>query len=411
MYIKLFNERNATLSTIIDLLRLDLASTKTNNIQKPEDRLKFCSVIPLSSRPLLYIFQLPTMVSVPGDVTTVATTFGAMLLGTCFGCSLTGLVFVQCVLYYKLYPGDYAWTKFLVFVVWALDLTHTILIITTVWTSVITNYNKPENMDIIPPALGLSVAVTAAITFLVHCFFANRIRKLMKTWYIAAPVVVLAFFRLFTACISTSEIIRLKHYSLFIRPYPAWIFTSGVTLSASVEIIITTTMVIFLGTRKTGFANMNHIINSLILYTLETGSISAFVTVASLICWLIMRHNLIFLGMHFAIAKLYANSLLATLNTRKRLRIDRMYSSERDQNGVSAGLPYSGGNKSRVSQRILGPAATQKGLNVNVETTVVSRIDERFDDFDEQRDSVTEFEKDSQDVRDSAEKGHTTDFP
>lgn len=50
-------------------------------------------------------------------------------------------------------------------------------------------------------------------------------------------------------------------------------------------------------------------------------------------------------------------------------------------------------------------------LNVNVETTVVSRIDERFDDFDEQRDSVTEFEKDSQDVRDSAEKGHTTDFP
>ena len=38
-----------------------------------------------------------------------------------------------------------------------------------------------------------------------------------------------------------------------------------------------------------------------------------------------------------------------SLNTRKRLRIDRMYSSERDQNGVAAGLPYSGVNKSRVS--------------------------------------------------------------
>jgi len=86
MYIKLlYNGIYATLSTI-DLLRLDLASTKTNNIQKPQDRLKFCSVIPLSSRPLLYIFQLPIMVSVKGDVTTVATTFGAMLLGTCFGC-------------------------------------------------------------------------------------------------------------------------------------------------------------------------------------------------------------------------------------------------------------------------------------------------------------------------------------
>jgi len=51
-------------------------------------------------------------------------------------------------------------------------------------------------------------------------------------------------------------------------------------------------------------------------------------------------------------------------------------------------------------------------LNVNVETTVVSKIDERFDDFDEQRDScVTECEKDAQDVRDSAEKGHRADFP
>lgn len=243
----------------------------------------------------------------------------------------------------------------------------------------------------------------------------------MKNWYIALPVIILAFCRLLAACCSTSEIIRLKHYSLFIRPYPAWIFTTGVTLSASVEIIITMTMIIFLGSRKTGFANMNHIINSLVLYTLETGSVTSIVTVASLICWLIMRHNLIFLGMHFAIAKLYANSLLATLNTRKRLRIDRMYSSEREQTGgLTAGLPYTGVNKSLVSQRILGPTTTQKSmqLNVNVETTVVSKIDEGFDDFDrdieEQRDSVTEFEKDEhrlEGLRGSSEKDPHVQFP
>ncbi|KAI5991741.1 hypothetical protein F5J12DRAFT_897432 [Pisolithus orientalis] len=387
--------------------------------------------------------------TVPGDVTTVATTYGAILLGTCLGCALTGLVFVQCVLYYKLYPGDYAWTKFLVFLVWALDLTHTILIVVTAWQSVITGFNKPEDMDLIPPALG---AVTAAVTFLVHwsvaaCISgdgahgippASSLTEFGNKWYIAVPVVILAFCRLLAACCSTSEIIHLKHYSLFIRPYPAWIFTVGVTLSASVEIIITTTMIIFLGSRKTGFANMNHIINSLILYTLETGSVTSIVTVASLICWLIMRHNLIFLGMHFAIAKrvfsvfslvgnlflpitVYANSLLATLNTRKRLRVDRMYSSERDQTGgLAAGLPYSGVNKSHVSQRILGPTTTQKSmqLNVNVETTVVSKIDEGFNDFDhdieDQRDSLTEFEKDEHklgELRGSSEKEPNVHFP
>jgi len=202
---------------------------------------------------------------------------------------------------------------------------------------------------------------------------------LTKNSYIAAPVVFLAFLRLVAACVSTSEIIRLKRYSLFIQPYPSWVFTLGVTLSASVEFIITTVMIIFLGSRKTGFANMNHIINSLILYTLETGGITCLVTIASLLCWLLMRHNLIFLGMHFAIAKLYANSLLATLNTRKRLRIDHINSSERDHNNGLTPMPSP--NRSHFSNRMLAPTVAQKSLNVNVETTIVSQIDEDKDHY------------------------------
>ena len=37
-----------------------------------------------------------------------------------------------------------------VFAVWGLDLMHTICITVAVWQSVITNFNKPEDMDIIP---------------------------------------------------------------------------------------------------------------------------------------------------------------------------------------------------------------------------------------------------------------------
>ncbi|KAI9566313.1 hypothetical protein HD554DRAFT_1179064 [Boletus coccyginus] len=295
----------------------------------------------------------------PGDVTTVATVHGAILLGTCFACGLTGIVFVQSIMYYKLYPGDFAWTKALVFAVWAFDMMHTICIVVSVWQSVITS--QVQDLDAIPSALGLSVAVTALVTFMVHCFFANRIRMLTKQWYVAAPVVFLAFLRLFAACVSTGEIIRLKQYSLFIKPYPSWVFTLGVTLSASVEIIITTVMIIFLGSRRTGFANMNHIINSLILYTLETGGITCLVTIASLICWLLMRHNLIFLGMHFAIAKLYANSLLATLNTRKRLKVDRVTSSEREHNNGLTPTPSP--MRSHFSNRMLAPSAAQKSID------------------------------------------------
>ncbi|KAG2342029.1 hypothetical protein BDR05DRAFT_887312 [Suillus weaverae] len=294
-----------------------------------------------------------------GDVVTVATVYGAILLGTCIGCGLTGIVFVQTVLYFKFYPSDSIYNKALVSLVMALDMMHTILIIVSVWESVIVNFNRPDLMDLIPKALGLSVAITAAVTFLVHCFFANRVRKLTKRWYFAAPLVFLAFLRLRELLHSHSQFMRLRHYSLFIKPFPSWVFTLGVTLSAAVEFIITTVMVIFLGRSRTGFATMNHIINSLILYTLETGSFTCAVTIASLICWMVMRHNLIFLGMHFAIAKLYANSLLATLNTRKRLRADRTFSSQREADVYPASLNI---HKSSVRVLYYSSCVTLTGL-------------------------------------------------
>lgn len=111
--------------------------------------------------------------------------------------------------------------------------------------------------------------------------------------------------------------------------------------------------------------------------------------------WLLMRHNLIFLGMHFGIAKrmflqfkccemkltsfiVYANSLLATyvyprcaaiitkfapsrLNMRKRLRVDRMYSSERDHHNILTPLPTPI-NKSHFSVRRLTRLSNTVGV-------------------------------------------------
>ncbi|THV01289.1 hypothetical protein K435DRAFT_836909 [Dendrothele bispora CBS 962.96] len=48
----------------------------------------------------------------------------------------------------------------------------------------------------------------------------------------------------------------------------------------------------------------------------ENGAIT---TVATMLCWLAMD-NLVFLGLHFVISKLYAGSVLAVLNYRARLR-------------------------------------------------------------------------------------------
>ncbi|KAF5313022.1 hypothetical protein D9619_002510 [Psilocybe cf. subviscida] len=65
---------------------------------------------------------------------------------------------------------------------------------------------------------------------------------------------------------------------------------------------------------------LHELIDSLILYTFEIGSLTSVATVISMLCWTVLNNSLIFLGLHFVIGKLYANSLLATLNSRREFR-------------------------------------------------------------------------------------------
>jgi len=143
----------------------------------------------------------------------------------------------------------------------------------------------------------------------------------------------MAFMRLFAACVSTAEMIHLERYSAFTERYPGWVFTLGLSLSSAVDIIITAWLCYFLRAirRSAASTTMIHVVDTLTLYTLENGSLTCVATTASLICWLTMPRNLVFLGLHFVIGKLYANSLLASLNTRKELREMRSYASPEDR--------------------------------------------------------------------------------
>jgi len=71
---------------------------------------------------------------------------------------------------------------------------------------------------------------------------------------------------------------------------------------------------------------MKGVLDTLTLYTLENGLVTCLTTVAALIFWLISRSS-VALSLHFVIGKLYPNSLLVLLNTRKSLR--QSYASDR----------------------------------------------------------------------------------
>ncbi|KAJ8085231.1 hypothetical protein PM082_004025 [Marasmius tenuissimus] len=256
------------------------------------------------------------------DSVPLPTTVGSLLLGALLSAFLSGTVCVQTYLYHKLYPRESWRLRSLVLGVWALDSIHTALIWSALWEYFVAEFGNFDYIGRIPRTLALSVAFTATLTFCVHCFLAHRIFKLSHSnWIITVPIAILALLRLLAAITSTVEMVILQSYDGFEKKI-GWLFTLGLGLSSGVDVLITISLFYLLRrSRSESLGKLNDAIDSMIMYTFETGSVTAAATIASMICWIYIDQTaLVFMGLHFIIGKLYASSLLVTLNTRKELR-------------------------------------------------------------------------------------------
>jgi len=305
-------------------------------------------------------------------------TFGALLIGGLFASLLSGFVIIQVVVYFKLYPADGPRLKVLVLTIWFLDTCHTICIWLSLWSYFIDNYGNLPGINIIPWSLALSVQFPAILTFIVHTFFAQRIFMLSKRNYIlTVPIVVLAILRVVSGSVTTAFMLHLHTFSRF-RHDVRFIFTTGLALSTAVDVIITASLFILLQTSRTGGATLDAVIDALIRYTFETASLTCAGTIASMLCWTITPNNLIFMGLHFVIGKLYANSLLVTLNTREAIR--RAHSQGSGDHGVRINYVHEPRrSRPRDSDQITLPSPTDtKPKEERVEVVVERNIESQL---------------------------------
>ncbi|TFK56308.1 hypothetical protein OE88DRAFT_226 [Heliocybe sulcata] len=283
---------------------------------------------------------------------------------------------MQAYLYFRTFKMDYWRIRAPVLVVWLFDVIHSGLICGGSWRYLIQNFGNDDIVDFIPLPIGLTVLVTATITFIVQTFFTNRVLVLSKkNWYICGPMFLMALCRLVAAIASTGLMIHLRSFDAFVFGY-AWVFTLGLCCAATLDILITVSLCWYLTQSRTGISSMDQIVDAIMVYTINNGILTCVCTVISLICWVVMPHNLIFLGIHFALSKLYANSFLATINTRETLRERSHASSERGHP-----LPVLFPHRSSASNRFLDNSAIGRAtkLEINVEKTIQHEIEIAID--------------------------------
>ncbi|OBZ68460.1 hypothetical protein A0H81_11483 [Grifola frondosa] len=281
----------------------------------------------VNAAPLLFGLRCGTMWRKPPSqyldtMSEVGRTIGAVLVGSLVAAYLSGTVSMQALFYYRLYPDDSMRFKIIVSVIWVLDIMHTAMASASIWDYLIENWGSDTIFDFIPWTIAFTISITATITFTVQFFYAYRVYSVSRgNLYITIPIVVFATARIGVAGIATVEMIRLRSFEAFGREY-GWAFALGLSLSSALDILVTVSLCVFLRRSRTGFSSMDRVINTLTLYTIQSGLLTCIVTIIALIFWLAIPHSLVFFGIHLAICKLYSNSLLATLNARRSLRVD-----------------------------------------------------------------------------------------
>ncbi|KAJ6520546.1 hypothetical protein C8R45DRAFT_63076 [Mycena sanguinolenta] len=300
----------------------------------------------------------------------VQTTFGPLLVGALFASLLAGISNLQTVHYYRSYSKDPIRIKVLVFLVWLLDNIHTIFIWNALWYYFIRSYGNADEIDRILWSIALIVLLTALITVLVHAFLLHRIFYLgNKNWFMITPIIILAIFRLACASVTTSRMFEYQSFEL-LKERARWIFTLGLAVSSTVDVLICGLLVYLFRSNRTEAGRLNHVLDKLILYGLESGSLTCVGTITSMICWLAIP-NMVFLGLYFVISKLYANSLFITLNTRNSI-FPGHFSRSLERPPISLlDIPPSFALKQHT------PVISSADLQISVQTQTNVQFDER----------------------------------
>ncbi|KAI0628298.1 hypothetical protein C8Q77DRAFT_468050 [Trametes polyzona] len=267
----------------------------------------------------------PTGVSAPQDVMAppalpaLDNTYGAMLLGAAFGFMLYGLTVHQTYRYSRLYPKDATWMKGLVASILALETLHTTTTLIGIYFHLITNYFNPPSLAmghwstrLITPTTGITIVLCQSFyAYRVYVIGPNFVYRALVATALVCMVVEFGF-----TMAATVEGFRLP---LADFKEVSWLVSAMFGFAVFVDVCLTGTLVMVLLRSRTGFKRTDSLIEVLIVYSINTGLLTSIFGLLCFIFAIILPGNLIYIGISIVGVKLYANSVLAVLNSRRAL--------------------------------------------------------------------------------------------
>ncbi|KAJ6632119.1 hypothetical protein B0H10DRAFT_4892 [Mycena sp. CBHHK59/15] len=263
----------------------------------------------------------PSAAQLAALVALVKQLFATSFIGFAFATTLYGISVLQAYLYYRNYPKDHWALKSTVAVLWVLDTLCTIFVAHSLYTYFVLNFEKSPTVDlIIPWSFTSEKFLVTLITFIAQCFYARTIWKISASKLITSLVSILAVVTFALGIVTTVHLFQ-NPLATAISARSFQILSGMVQgLAALNDVLITVCLCVWLFRRKVGTGGWGmgdafgteKILDTLILYAVSRGVLTALTQFMFLVLNLSLPHATYWMPFHQAVGKLYVNSVFAT---------------------------------------------------------------------------------------------------
>ncbi|KAJ6454211.1 hypothetical protein C8R45DRAFT_1222961 [Mycena sanguinolenta] len=211
--------------------------------------------------------------------------------------------------------------KALTVFVWCCDVAHTLCFGHVLYTFTISDFAHPERLGSRPPkSLSISTLFSGLTAAAVQSFYSYRIYVFTKRLFVPCVLWFMAFLHFAGRVLLFVTTLRTASILVYIQQWE-WLITTNWGLSVATDVAISVTMVTVLYHRR---ANAHRktaaLVDKLIVWTIETGLLTSATSLVMLGSFLRNKQNFTWLAFHAIATQLFANSLLASLNSRASLR-------------------------------------------------------------------------------------------
>ncbi|KAJ7179480.1 hypothetical protein C8R46DRAFT_641951 [Mycena filopes] len=244
--------------------------------------------------------------------------FATTFIGFTVATTLYGISVLQVYLYFRRYTRDIWPLKTMVTTLWTLDTLTTIFVAHSLFLFVFGFLNKKIDVNI-PWSFTAEKLLVTLITFIAQCFYAHTIWKFSRHIFTTAFISILAVVAFGLGIYTTVHL--FQNAALTSISTRGFLIVSGLVqgLAALNDIVITGSMSYFLHTRRSGLPASEKLIDTLVLYGVSRGLLTAIAQIMFLVLNVALPRHQYWLPFHMVVGKLYVNSVLATLNVRKSL--------------------------------------------------------------------------------------------